>query len=327
MLSLGVTPGESSFVEGLNFSRSLEWWNACEAHCEQWKLLRLQMKNKKLIGKKSAWGIVRQIQFCSFFSSQFFSLGVDPNTFGSLKRNAVDHACGFRWICVNWKLQEKSDRPWNGIFLRQRFFSPWIYPRLVAKKEWEADTHQSNELGCFSCNATFLKRIKATIQRSIGCTSTIRRKQDFFKASLDIQAYGMCNSAEMFVWHITLKKYTPRICFMFAALPSLPPAHRAPSCLFVVMLWSLSSSEASKILICQRICILSKRFRWRQIQDGHERKCITIVAIMVMMPMEIAWQEAHGAFHINCWWWCVFSINVRIFPGLWIFNRRKSAIP
>lgn len=219
MLSLGVTPGESSFVEGLNFSRSLEWWNACEAHCEQWKLLRLQMKNKKLIGKKSAWGIVRQIQFCSFFSSQFFSLGVDPNTFGSLKRNAVDHACGFRWICVNWKLQEKSDRPWNGIFLRQRFFSPWIYPRLVAKKEWEADTHQSNELGCFSCNATFLKRIKATIQRSIGCTSTIRRKQDFFKASLDIQAYGMCNSAEMFVWHITLKKYTPRICFMFAALP------------------------------------------------------------------------------------------------------------
>lgn len=205
------------------------------------------------------------------------------------------------------------------------FFSPWIYPRLVAKKEWEADTHQSNELGCFSCNATFLKRIKATIQRSIGCTSTIRRKQDFFKASLDIQAYGMCNSAEMFVWHITLKKYTPRICFMFAALlPSLPPAHRAPSCLFVVMLWSLSSSEASKILICQRICILSKRFRWRQIQDGHERKCITIVAMMVMMPMEIAWQEAHGAFHINCGWWCVFSINVRFFPGLWISIAEKA---
>lgn len=202
------------------------------------------------------------------------------------------------------------------VFFCGIFFFSWIYPRLVAKKEWEADTHQSNELGCFSCNATFLKRIKATIQRSIGCTSTIRRKQDFFKASLDIQAYGMCNSAEMFVWHITLKKYTPRICFMFAALPSLPPAHRAPSCLFVVMIWSLSSfiiiwgvqdiDLPEDLHLVQKVSLeTNSRWAWAEMHhnsgyDGYDAygDCLA---------------EAHGAFHINCWWWCVFSLMSEFF--------------
>lgn len=149
MLSrLGVTPGESSFVEGLNFSRSLEWWNACEAHCEQWKLLRLQMKNKNLVGKTSGWGIIRQIQFCFFFSSKSsLSVRIQTRLVHWKEMREITLVVSDEFLLVESFKKEAIDLGWY--FSCGNVFFPRIYPRLVAKKQWEADTINPMVLAVF----------------------------------------------------------------------------------------------------------------------------------------------------------------------------------